>query len=109
MIPIYRAKKKESDEFIIGYLIRYSNGYHIKLLHESTEVKIDASTIAMHFPDMIDKNGKKIFASLSKSGVGGDYSKDDMGLLTFVSRYENNGFRFCHGGVEVLGIYTGVE
>jgi len=71
-IPIYRAKKIDSDEWFIGYLLKYSDGYYIKLLYISTEIMIDPSTLAIHFPNMIDKKGKKIFASLSEDGIGGD-------------------------------------
>ena len=33
---------------------------------------IDPSTLAIHFPDMLDSEGTKIFASLSEDGMGGD-------------------------------------
>ena len=84
-IPIYRAKKIDSDEYVEGYyfyenievvkhdfkdvyqkadnhFIHFGNGY--------TE-EIDPSTLAIHFPDMIDSEGTKIFASLSEYGKGG--------------------------------------
>ena len=35
-------------------------------------VEIDPTTLAIHFPDMLDSQGNKIFASLSKDGRGGD-------------------------------------
>ena len=35
-------------------------------------LQIDPSTLAIHFPDMIDSEGTKIFASLSEDGKGGD-------------------------------------
>ena len=33
---------------------------------------IDPTTLALHFPDMLDSEGNKIFASLSEDGKGGD-------------------------------------
>lgn len=74
-IPIYRAKKIDSDEWVEGF---YSQGVsrdketrfaitNIIMLKE-----IDPSTLAIHFPNMIDSEGTKIFASLSEDGKGGD-------------------------------------
>ena len=72
MIPIYRAKKIDSDEYVIGYLtksecdddflIRANGEYHF----------IDISTLSIHFPNMLDVKGDKIFASLNEDGKGGD-------------------------------------
>ncbi len=73
MIPIYRAEKLDSDEWAEGYLScdRFLECYLIDTGEEFNE-DIDPNTLAIHFPNMIDKNGKKIFASLSEDGVGGD-------------------------------------
>ena len=84
-IPIFRAKKIDSDEYVIGF---YSSAYdihHYVITHlgvdtktstvyqMSTDIhKIDSTTLAIHFPDMLDSQGNKIFASLSKDGKGGD-------------------------------------
>ena len=69
-IPIYRAKKQDSDEWVEGYLNKNMSG---KFVIENERVyKIDPSTLAIHFDGMLDKNGKKIFASLNEDGVGGD-------------------------------------
>ena len=84
-IPIYRAKKIDSDEYVIGF---YSSAYdihHYVITHlgvdtktsivyqMSTDIhKIDPTTLAIHFPNMLDSQGNKIFASLSKDGKGGD-------------------------------------
>lgn len=76
-IPLYRAKKIDSDEYIKGYLNRSMdhNGvihYNISLdFIYNDGVEIDPSTLAIHFPDMIDSEGNKIFASLSEDGKGG--------------------------------------
>ena len=52
---------------------------HLILIRKSTvisEVKtaeiIDISTLSIHFPDMMDSQGNKIFASLQEDGRGGD-------------------------------------
>lgn len=76
-IPIYRANKIDSDEWVEGYLTQWftdASRYCIEnfKLYSSNTINIDPSTLAIHFPNMIDKNGKKIFASLSEDGVGGD-------------------------------------
>ena len=76
--PIYRAKKIGSDEYVIGY---YSPAYDIHhyiitylgvdtkvnvVYQMSTDIhKIDPTTLAIHFSDMIDSQGNKIFASLN--------------------------------------------
>ena len=71
-IPIYRAKAIGSDEYVEGYLANPIDGKYF-LEHDFTVgIEIDTSTLAIHFPDMVDKNGKKIFASLSEDGRWGD-------------------------------------
>jgi len=79
-IPIYRAKKINSDGWIEGYLLKLdtANSIHIETFEYfiydelGFRDKIDPSTLAIHFENMIDKNGKKIFASLNENGIGGD-------------------------------------
>ncbi len=95
MIAIYRAKKIDSDEYNCGYLIR-ADDYEADvdedqivyfIMHKmenyrTNEVwdfvcnsRIDPSTLAIHFPDfpdMLDSQGNKIFASLQEDGKGGD-------------------------------------
>jgi len=76
-IPQYRAKKIDGDEWVEGYITKELDTYFMvkaDTLEEMTKIvpAIDPSTLAIHFSNMIDKNGKKIFASLSKDGVGGD-------------------------------------
>ena len=87
-IPIYRAKKKNNDEYIQGYLLSkniiVTTEYHYPQgMPSETEKKfnnIDISTIAIHFPDMLDSQGNKIFASLSEDGKGGDIVKYEQVL-----------------------------
>ena len=52
---------------------------HLILIRKSTAISevntaesIDISTLAIHFPNILDKKGNKIFASLQEDGKGGD-------------------------------------
>lgn len=70
-IPIFRAEEINSDRQVIGYLkgkdtIMEIIGICIR------PVSIKPTTLAIHFPDMLDGQGNKIFASLSEDGKGGD-------------------------------------
>lgn len=76
-IPIYRGLKLGTEnEYVIGFFhSRKWDGetrteYYIT--YESLEWEIDPTTLAIHFEDMIDIKGDKIFASLQEYGKGGD-------------------------------------
>lgn len=124
-IPIYRAKKIDSDEWVSGYLIPIQDKHYIikeyeeytclSFSHGETSFEercefdlIAPKTIAIHFPNMIDKNGKKIFASLSENGIGGD---DVIRRLyagkraISAARYKEGEFLYCNKSVEVVGIH----
>jgi hypothetical protein len=91
-IPVYRAKKIDSTDHIIFELKVFAYGKiyavvydsHGVFVREDTDlincklIEIDVSTLAIHFPDMIDSEGTKIFASLSEDGKGGDVTTDIM-------------------------------
>lgn len=96
-IPIYRGKRIDSDEYVEGYMREDSERKPFKYymqLHKgyfNANVEIDPSTLAIHFPDMIDSEGTKIFASLSKDGKGGDnvtYDWWDDGFQKSTLRYK---------------------
>lgn len=90
MIPIFRAKKLDSDEYVEGYLLpKFENNYYISLEwsmdldgYTPDFEKIDISTLSIHFPNMLAKDsdrynssGEKdlrVFASLQLEGKGGD-------------------------------------
>jgi len=94
-IPIDRAKKRDSKEWVKGYLFK-RNEYFFIMVSAYDVYRIDPSTLAIHFPNMIDKNGKKIFASLSEDGVGGDileHYKTDEEKTIFIYR---DGFLRAH-------------
>ena len=80
-IPIFRAKKIGSGEYIIGHLFKDNLDFRIKVERKFVKIGgiempyepiIDTTTLAIHFPNMLDKQGNKIFASLSGDGKGGD-------------------------------------
>ena len=125
-VPIYRAKKINSDEYSCGYLIR-ADDYEADadedqivyfIMHKmenyrTNEVwdfvcnsRIDPSTLSIHFPDMLDSQGNKIFASLQEDGKGGDVCSVndyiDSGLEG-VAIYQNYGFRIDRKG-KAMGI-----
>ena len=89
MIPIYRAKKIDSGELVEGYYFKTEYGGGNGSLSGQTRHYItdgsfsgngnsiymntvDPNTLSISFPNMIDKKSKRIFASLSEDGVGGD-------------------------------------
>jgi len=94
-IPQYRAKKIDNDEYVEGQLSHYISQdgsiwddegliIHTRIFYDIDDKeqgyyysldKIDPSTLAIHFPDMKDSEGTKIFASLSEDGKGGDRIK----------------------------------
>ena len=95
-IPIYRAKKIDSDEWVEGYLI---GSYIIKDINEAISIninidlpryRIDPSTISIHLPNMLDKNNNKIFASLSKDGRGGTITNKGVVIYTKFGIYVGN-------------------
>ena len=86
-IPIYRAKNIDSEVYEEGHYyfedIEVSNDgvrdaynqveNHFISFGNGYSEMIDPSTLAIHFPSMLDSDGKKIFASLDVSkGIGGD-------------------------------------
>lgn len=73
-IPIYRAKKLDSAKYVEGYLLPslISNAMHRILVDNGSIYFVDDLTLAINFPNMIDSEGIKIFASLSDNGKGGD-------------------------------------
>lgn len=94
-IPIYRAKKIDSDKYTIGlgvqhhvehfcgekfqsyYMITgYTPDSNNHWGETATGTTIDESTLSIHFQGMLDSEGNKIFASLSENGKGGSICTD---------------------------------
>ena len=82
-IPIYRAKKINSDKYVEGSLIQSRfifkdwiddvwTSFGETRSNKAEVYTIDTTTLSIHFPDMIDNQGNKIFASLREDGKGGD-------------------------------------
>ena len=94
-IPIYRAKKINSDEYVEGYLKRCTDTGNILWIQTKDwmDYQIDPSTLSIHFPDMVDSEGTRIFASLSKDGKGGD-------ILRHAGKYIGTAF-MKHGRLQV--------
>jgi len=111
-VPIYRAKKIDSDEWVEGYFYIHSNKTPFIVKHtmgllevDSCIYEIDLSTLAIHFDGMIDKDGKKIFASLSEDGKGGDVTNKGVVLYTKFGIYVgNNHMLYEMKSLKVIGI-----
>ena len=106
-IPIYRAKKIDSDKYEIGFLLNNMivTAYEQEVKRDGiywksiTTSKIDPATLAIHFPDMLDSQGNKIFASLQDDGKGGDIVEYNGGqeiikysngtIQTYMFRFED--------------------
>lgn len=75
-IPIFRAKILDSNEYVEGfYTYDECHKRHLILTNQMlglSETRIDPTTIAINFPDMLCSQGNRIFASLSEDGKGGD-------------------------------------
>lgn len=117
-IPTYRAKKRDSDEWVEGFLTceiykKHEEYFIIKPPSKMNDLlasydMVDPTTLAIHFPSMLDKKDKKIFASLSEDGKGGDRLKITVdgteifggGTYSFsASTYFNEqGFHFLNAG-----------
>ena len=72
-LPKFRAKRLDNGEYIIG---NYADGYIFPknvLWSQSYWIKVDKSTLAINFPNMLDTEDTPIFASLNPSGKGGDF------------------------------------
>ena len=110
---LFRAKEKNSNNYVIGY--EYYNHvedeYYITHYVSGSNYKVDRTTRSINFPDMIDSQGNEIFASLSEDGKGGDIMQDDeyFGIAKykdcqFVVEYEDCIDNIDNGNFEVIGI-----
>lgn len=109
-IPIYRAKKIDSDEYIEGYLQKLNNKYCFieECAYGFVRKYIDPSTLAIHFSSMIDIEGNKIFASLSEDGRGGSILESrwctvdtQLTVKTEAVKYSNKGLCFVQDGYNI--------
>lgn len=126
-IPLYRAKKIDRDGYVEGYLLcQKETRERIELCQildsaERVAYDIDKSTLSIHFPDMLDSEGNKIFASLSEDGKDGDIvTTDNFSFVAIqytrchIKYYNGNKTRFtyapkyldsyCSQNLKVIGI-----
>ena len=108
-LPIYRAKKIDSDEYVMCWYsspIIIEGKTYLSITNKDGEYRIDTTTLSIHFSDMLDSQGNEIFASLQKNGRGGDICSVndyiDSGLEG-VAIYQNYGFRIDRKG-KAMGI-----
>ena len=108
-LPIFRAKKIDSDEYVMGWYsspIIIEGKTYLSITNKDGEYRIDPTTLSIHFPNMLDSQGNEIFASLQKNGRGGDVCSVndyiDSGLEG-VAIYQNYGFRIDRKG-KAMGI-----
>ena len=74
MQVLFRAKEKNSNNYVIGY--EYYNHvedeYYITHYVSGSNYKVDRTTRSINIEDMLDSQRNKIFASLQEDGKGGD-------------------------------------
>jgi hypothetical protein len=76
-IPLYRAREYKTNNYIIGLLIGVDKENNICDIREIDSNDVSGhicylDTLAISTSDMLDCNNRRIFASLNKSGKGGD-------------------------------------
>ena len=107
MKVLHRAKHLYTDTYFTSESIKFEfNQMYLYFLQEHRWVECEQDTRSINFEDMLDKNGVKIFASLSEDGEGGDYYEDENGF-NYIAKYQQRAFRYSHAGIEVTGIYKG--
>ena len=94
MIPIYRAKSNERKNiYVEGLLIGVDEELNLCTIRTKDDYiggeVCYLHTLSINFPDMLDSQGNKIFASLSEDGKGGDIT--DKGICMYISK--NHQFR----------------
>ena len=120
-IPIYRAKKIDSDEYVIGNLIEDEGVFYIiknpvvthfnglqQLTGECEYLdRVDPTILAINLPDMLDSKGNKIFASLSEDGKGGDIvTLDDRNKTIIYDKKVQAIMLNCKNfGLSILSLY----
>ena len=77
MIPYYRAKSNErKNTYVEGLLIGIDEELNLCTIRTKDDYiggeVCYLHTLSINFPDMLDRQGNKIFASLQEDGKGGD-------------------------------------
>ncbi len=85
-LPIYRGKSIKTKQYVEGYLKPCidtgANVYWIQT-KDWIDYQVEPETLSISFPDMLDSENTRIFASLTKSGKGGDITKTKDGWKVY--------------------------
>ena len=97
MQVLFRAKEKNSNNYVIGY--EYYNHvedeYYITHYTSGNNYKVDRTTRSINIEDMIDSQGNAIFASLQVDGKGGDIANyNNQG--NWIAIYIENAFMWVN-------------
>lgn len=105
-LPIYRARKIASSEYIIGNYI-FDGVRHFILTDKGNlvQTQIDPTTLAIHFYNMVVKDSDRLimsnlrkdlrlFASLDKMGKGGDIVRMESECEDYVAEFTTEGLSF---------------
>ena len=97
-IPILRAKKIDSNEYVMGWYsspIIIEGKIYLSIINQDGEYRIDTTTLSIHFPDMLDSQGNEIFESLQEDGKGGDIANyNNQG--NWIAIYIENAFMWVN-------------
>ena len=116
MIPIYRAKSNERKNiYVEGLLIGVDEELNLCTIRTKDDYiggeVCYLHTLSINFPDIIDSQKNKIFASLQEDGKGGDAMQDDdhYGIAKykdsrFIVEYEDVEECLFEGNFEIIGI-----
>lgn len=111
-IPIYRAKSNErKNSYVEGFLIGLDEDLNLCTIRTKDDYIggeiCYLHTLSIHFEDMLDSQGNKIFASLQEDGIGGDMvdlpdylkaEKDTERIAVIVMKSFNEYKAFCKNG-----------
>ena len=86
MIPTYRAKSKEQkNTYVEGLLIGVDKELNLCTIRTKDDYIggeiCYLDTLSINFPNMVDTQGNKIFASLQEDGKGGDILLEESRLM----------------------------
>ena len=117
-LPIYRAKSNErKNTYVEGLLIGVDEELNLCTIRTKDDYiggeVCYLHTLSINFPDILDSQGNKIFASLQEDGKGGDIIETELKRVCTVKykeyffyadnkEYHCNCFGFIHS--TVIGI-----
>ncbi len=111
-IPYYRAKSNERKNiYVEGLLIGIDEELNLCTIRTKDDYiggeVCYLHTLSIKFPDMIDSQGKKIFASLQEDGRGGDIIKLDDITKTAVwcNKTQAIMLKSKQSGLSILSLY----